>query len=437
MSETYCYFREDGLTAEAVRSYARVNGIALRGVLSDRSGEYGSFRNLQNLIKLGACRRVLMPSPETLGEDEYTALENLLFLVRNGVRPLFMHGMRRVPYSLDARLRVAGSAKALTQYAEQWRRSYGTAFPARDTRQVFSRKPPFGYMVEQGKAVICERDAQVVRAIFRAYAEGSSIYDIFKAANEMPSSRQGTFTHMTVKSMLSNARYTGRRSKKGYSLPGLVDTRTWFDARARFERDYPKPPDAEPFFAPLIRGERPVFFRMGARPASNALRAADADALEYELYRMVGRLAAQENAEHLLGSFVTPALNAAQAALPRAQSEAEEANRAFNLALGSYLENKPNAERSKELMKFSDKRVMLNMRVRRVQSQIDLLSLSPDDVRGFFSRARRIEELSEEERLFIVSTFVLRVSFYNDVMRVVYVSPKRNCLCKHDIELKH
>lgn len=437
MNNTYCYVREGGPTAEAVRSFARTHGIAVCGVLYDRRGEYGSYRNLQNLIKLDACERVLLPSPEALGDDEFIALENLLFFVRNGVRPMFIRGMRCVPYSLDPRLRVIASVKELGQSGMQWRFGYGMEFPLRDSRPVFSRKPPFGYEVREGRPTVCERDAEVVRAIFGAYARGRSIYDIFKAVNEMPSSRKGTFTHMTVKSMLTNDRYTGRRSKKGYSLPGLIDRRTWFDVRARFEHDYPKPPDAEPFFAPLIRGAHPLFFRSGARPVSCAVPAVDADALENELCRMIAVLASEENAERLFTQFVTPAHDAASAALPDAEREAEEARTTFSRAVAEYVEGAPDPVRSRELIKLSDARVMLNMRLRRVKSQIDLLSVTLGDVREFFSRARRIKELSLEERLFIASAFIVRVSFDESVMHTAYISPKRERLCKHDVKLMH
>ena len=61
---------------------------------------------------------------------------------------------------------------------------------------------PFGYSIQEGKAVICEKSADQVKALFQSYLSGLSLAD---AANESGIKRY----HASLSRMLANKRYLG------------------------------------------------------------------------------------------------------------------------------------------------------------------------------------------------------------------------------------
>ena len=51
---------------------------------------------------------------------------------------------------------------------------------------VKNRKFPFGYRMEQGKAVIDQREAEIVTAIFRQYTTGASYLNLVRMLKAQP-----------------------------------------------------------------------------------------------------------------------------------------------------------------------------------------------------------------------------------------------------------
>lgn len=75
---------------------------------------------------------------------------------------------------------------------------------------------PYGYRIEQGKAVVDERQAAQVRQIFDAYIAGTALMPAAKSAGL-------SMTHTSVKHMLRNRRYLGNEQ-----YPPIID-RAVFD----------------------------------------------------------------------------------------------------------------------------------------------------------------------------------------------------------------
>lgn len=72
-------------------------------------------------------------------------------------------------------------------------------------------KPALGYMVENGKLVICEPEAAVVRRIFHEYVSGVSYRDIIAGLNRdgLKTKRGGSFGSNSLHDLLKNEKYIG------------------------------------------------------------------------------------------------------------------------------------------------------------------------------------------------------------------------------------
>ena len=72
-------------------------------------------------------------------------------------------------------------------------------------------KPALGYMVENGKLVICEPEAAVVRRIFNEYASGMSYRDIIAGLNRdgIKTKRGSSFGSNSLHDLMKNEKYIG------------------------------------------------------------------------------------------------------------------------------------------------------------------------------------------------------------------------------------
>ena len=72
-------------------------------------------------------------------------------------------------------------------------------------------KPALGYMIENGRLVICEAEAAIVRRIFSEYASGTSYRNIIEGLNRdgLKTKRGGSFGANSLHDMLKNEKYIG------------------------------------------------------------------------------------------------------------------------------------------------------------------------------------------------------------------------------------
>ena len=87
---------------------------------------------------------------------------------------------------------------------------------------------PFGYRRVNKNPVIDEEKAEIVRSVFRMYAEGTSVTDIVKWINSkgVTNTKGGPCSISTINSMVSNTKYYGLSSWNGietYSWPPIID----------------------------------------------------------------------------------------------------------------------------------------------------------------------------------------------------------------------
>ncbi len=79
---------------------------------------------------------------------------------------------------------------------------------------------PFGYRIENGNAIIDEKQAGQIRQVYAAYLSGKGYTDAAKAAGL-------TMTHSSVKRMLQNTHYLGDAF-----YPAIIDQETHDAAEA-------------------------------------------------------------------------------------------------------------------------------------------------------------------------------------------------------------
>lgn len=71
--------------------------------------------------------------------------------------------------------------------------------------------PPFGYKNADKQMVVVPQEAEIVKEIFAAHLSGKGTHAIAKALNErgVPSRKSGHWTATTIRSILTNEKYTG------------------------------------------------------------------------------------------------------------------------------------------------------------------------------------------------------------------------------------
>ena len=123
-------------------------------------------------------------------------------------------------------------------------------------------KPALGYMVEDGKLVICEPEAATVRRIFNEYVSGMSYRDIIAGLNRdgLKTKRGGSFGSNSLHDMLKNEKYIGTlvygqspyrsdgtrntHAKDGPdviriedAIPAIIDKETFYKVQKRMEQN--------------------------------------------------------------------------------------------------------------------------------------------------------------------------------------------------------
>ncbi|MCR5809141.1 MAG: recombinase family protein [Clostridiales bacterium] len=413
-----------GLRAR-MNEYADKHGFELVLVLHDKEGEYGAWRQLQNLVKLEECNIVLLPSFDALGDDKYIRLENRLFLERNAVKTLYAE-----PPNIDFRHDLIVAAKRFSGFVADWDASYGLMLPYPDNFRPFKRVPPFGYRIENGEAVVSEPEAELVRRIFECYIAGKKIIEICREAEGFSSNKGMKFGNMTVKTILRNERYLGRISLKGYHLEPIITFGTWLKARERLEKEYPLVKPMTPFIDRIRSDKRLSFIRndgdieLGFRKdRAKSGYCIDLDALENEICAAVGRHA---NARSALSSLVTYAeneLHEAEEAYPKAVSENNRVIGRFHRRLDKLKNGDRSSKLQNELEAMTDLKNVYSMRVRRIGSEKELFSISKEDLHEFIERAARMSELSLEEKAFIARVFGVTLVIRNYEAFILAASP--------------
>lgn len=413
---------------------ARRRSMELSLILSDEGERYSAFRSLQNMVKLRVVGTVIMPDSRSLGEDPMLRLENRLFFQRNGVRLIVIQDEKP-----DARREAALAVKRFYSLISEYDVEYGLKLPPRSVSAQFRRVPPYGYRVVNGAVEIDPEAAGTVRSIFNSYAAGRSIRGIL-ADLDAVSTRGKRFCNMTIKTIVGNERYIGRRSKKGYSLKPIITYDTWLKAKERAFSEYAHGTDAAPIFT-HIRSDKPfACFDSSNEHALNNARLiygrkllVDAYALEKEIVRLIAAEYDEKGAEAFYHGYVVHEAEKAGNAASEARSEHMKLTAEFNRVLKELRGGCITEELLDTMDRLTDAGYVSAARLRRAESEKELFSIGPDQISEVFSRASRMNELSPEERRFYVSAFIRSIDIRNGRIRVCVISPSDGSVKKQTI----
>ncbi len=96
---------------------------------------------------------------------------------------------------------------------------------------------PFGYQLDKGRLTIDEREAEVVRYVFRRFVQLRSVLRVARDLNGkgFRNKAGGTFTHTIVARMVRNRLYRGDLVYQGQAIPGMhtaiITESLWLNAR--------------------------------------------------------------------------------------------------------------------------------------------------------------------------------------------------------------
>lgn len=380
-----------------IRDFVQKRNAELIGVIETDGAPYRAFRSLQSVIKLQRAQVVVTPSFGELAPDRYLCLEMKLFIERNGAKLVTLDGS-----GPDPRREIACAVSRFFSLPEIWEVAQGTKLPRYERSADFKRVPPFGYRMNSGAAIPEPREAEAVRAAFAAYAEGRPIKEITELVRSICPERRPTL--MTVKTILRNERYIGARSKKGYSLPPLVEYGLWLKAGERYERGREAPPAEEPLRG-LIHADRSFRIirdesakRSHGRPTEYAIDAEALDRAASAAINVVWGAAASRGA---FADFCEAEAENASNALLKAEKLHDETLTRFSDSLGELRSGAKSEELFERLDVLADMKNVIGMQVRRTADEMKLYTLPREETEEFFSRAYRFPELSAEERGFM------------------------------------
>lgn len=416
-----------------IQEFADRHGLNIVLVLSDDAGRFDGFRELQTHIKLDSCDAVLMPSRASLGDDHYMQIENELFMDRNGVRLIFTDNR-----GADHRHALAVAIHRYFSLITDRDAEYGTIMPLFNSREQFKRKPPIGYSVIDGELTVNERDASIIKEVFLRYANGDSIADIMKYADEMLVGRSEKVGNMTVKTILRNERYLGRMSKKGYHLPPIITFDLWCRVHERLEKEYGYETEINPYFNRIYSDRRVVYARRSlpraVRPSDGQFVTVDSDSLERRLEALTAAVSTVVNAHAFYTDYVLPEAARANEAYPKAAADHNKVLFEFRSLLDRLKAGDRSAELQERLDVLTDRKNVGAMRLRRIASERDLFSITEDQTEKFFSRAANVSKLSVEERSFIAEAFIWAVRIRKGRAMAYLRMPADGSITKHSVD---
>lgn len=422
---TCAYFRgepEKGLSR--VMRYAREHDITIAETLHDIPPAVASFRRLQDYIKLGLCQRLIVGSEEDLGDDKWLQLENLLFMRRNGVKLVFVDKPQR-----DARYRIANAVKLYYSPCHTWSVAHGDEMPV-PVRA--GGRLPYGYYSKDGEVFANPPQAEKVRGLFKAYAEGMDYRGL-----EALLAGEGPVPLGAVSNILCSKRYLGVVSEGGSRLPGVISYAEWFASRQRRKAHdrgpASQPPPEEPFF-PARHSEPVTYYRGLTPPRRQGVIYVDSDKLEARLSRLIEKLA-RGALEDFYESYTKERLGEASAALPEAISLQSRSANALRAAVNRLCAGERDAELQQSIDGLRDACHTSAFRLRRVFTEKRLFSVSKADTEAFFKRASAMDKLCREEKSFIASAFILKLAISPEGARVLLADPKTGGTIKKQIPL--
>ena len=411
---TCAYYRgepEKGLSR--IMPYARERGITIAETLHDIPPRVASFRRLQDYIKLGLCQRLIVCSAEDLGDDKWMQLENLLFMRRNGVKLDIIDKPER-----DCRYRIANAIKLYYSPCHTWSVIHGDEMPV-PVRA--GGRLPYGYFSAEGTVFSNPPQAEKVRALFKAYAEGLDYRSMERLLEG-----EGPVPIGAVNNILCSRRYLGGVSEGGTRLPGILSYAEWFAAQQRrmaHEKGSASLPPPEAPFCPARHSEPVVYYRGTTPPPRRGAILVDSGKLEARLQKLIEQLACRALVD-FHESYIKERLAEASEALPGAIAAQSACANALRTAVNRLCAGERDEELQNSIDELRDACHVSAFRLRRIFTEKRLFSVSKAETEAFFKRASDMSGLCYEEKSFIASAFILKLTITPDGAKALFADPK-------------
>lgn len=250
--------REESIDAQlrAIRDYAARHQFVIvkefcdeaRSATTDKRPAFQSmFANLHDIDA------VIVHKLDRFSRDRYDSAFYKRQLKKHGIRLIsVLEPLDDSPESVILESVLEGMAEyySLNLARETMKGLKETAYQCRHTGGM----PPLGYDVVDGRYVLNEKEAEIVRLIFDKYAAGEKYDDILKALEPYHTKWNLPFSKTSLNTIVSNEKYIGtyvfgRQSRKFHNshkdsddiiripdgVPRIIDDETWAIAQERLK----------------------------------------------------------------------------------------------------------------------------------------------------------------------------------------------------------
>ena len=248
--------REESIDAQlrGIRDFANRNGIIIVHEFVDeaRSATTDKRPAFQDMFSdLNGIEAIIVHKLDRFSRDRYDAAVYKRELKRKGIRLLSVcEPLDDSPESVILESVLEGMAEYYSKNLarETMKGLRENAYQCKHTGGM----PPLGYDVVDGRYVLNEKEARIVRLIFDKYAAGEKYDDIIKALEPYKTKWDLPFSKTSLNSILGNEKYIGtyvfgRQSRKFHNshknsddiiripngIPRIIDDQTWAIAHER------------------------------------------------------------------------------------------------------------------------------------------------------------------------------------------------------------
>lgn len=240
----YARFSSDKQTEQSIegqlsvcQDFCTAQGITVVGIYIDRAmtGRNDDRPDFQRMLRDSAGSGwdyVIVYKGDRFARNRFDSAINKNILKQNGVRVLSAtENIPDTPEGIVLEAILEGYAEYYSaELSQKIRRGMNENRKKRNSR---GGRTPYGYNVVNKKYVINEAEAEIVRRVFNAYANGAAMQEICDALNAEGHRTKlgGEFTCNTVLRMLHLSLYIGHYEFEGVEFPDtyprIVDDDVW------------------------------------------------------------------------------------------------------------------------------------------------------------------------------------------------------------------
>ncbi len=233
------------------KKYAEDHGLDIIDMYIDRaiSGkeDYNrpEFQRLLHDSRKGIFSYVLTWKIDRFGRNREEIAMNKSLLRRNGVQ--LVYAMESIPEGPEGILLESLLEGMAEYYSADLRQKVNRGLKESARKGKVYGIPPYGYTKADYGLVIDEPKANIVREVFRRYADGETIKEITVDFNQrgLTNTKSKPFTASNLYKIISNRKYLGEYVYQDIVLPGMIppiiDEPLWDSVQVRRDNNKKRP----------------------------------------------------------------------------------------------------------------------------------------------------------------------------------------------------